>query len=189
MKQHIPSSARGAALIVALILLVIITILGVASMRGTTLQERMSAHMYDRSLAFQGDEAALRALEAQIRVLGNYPPDLSETQYSDGTCQVAPCNTSGYCARPDAECPDRWKNPAFAGWAPVPTTLLAANALGDLAVTPEFFVERMGTANNWPSCDQQIPMHLNCQGERFRATARSTADGRATAMLQVTFAE
>lgn len=188
MKPHTPSSARGAALIVALILLVIITILGVTSMRGTTLQERMSANMYDRSLAFQGDEAALRAIEAQVRVLGNYPADLPDAQYVDNVCQAAPC-VNGYCARPDAECLDRWKNPAFTGWTPLPTALLAANALGALAVRPDFFVERMGTANNWTSCDQKVPMHPNCQGERFRATVRSTANGRATTMLQITFAE
>lgn len=56
----------GVALAIALVLLAVVTIIGLASMRGTTLQERMSANMYDRSLAFQRTEAALRAAESAI---------------------------------------------------------------------------------------------------------------------------
>lgn len=63
----IPRGAqRGVALIVALVLLLVVTVIGLASMRGTSLQERMSANMYDRSLAFQRAEAALRDAEAAI---------------------------------------------------------------------------------------------------------------------------
>lgn len=61
---------RGVALAVSLILLVIATLIGLASVRGTTLQERMSANMYDRSLAFQRAESALRAAEAAIMRYG-----------------------------------------------------------------------------------------------------------------------
>jgi type IV pilus assembly protein PilX len=57
---------RGIALVVALILLVVATLIGLAGARGTLLQERMSANMYDRSLAFQRAEASLRAAEAAI---------------------------------------------------------------------------------------------------------------------------
>lgn len=57
---------RGVALVVALLLLLVVTVIGLASMRGTSLQERMSANMYDRSLAFQRSEAALRAAEQAI---------------------------------------------------------------------------------------------------------------------------
>jgi type IV pilus assembly protein PilX len=66
----LPSHQRGVALAVSLILLVIATLIGLASVRGTTLQERMSANMYDRSLAFQRAESALRAAEALIMRYG-----------------------------------------------------------------------------------------------------------------------
>lgn len=62
----LPHRQRGVALVVALVLLLVVTLLGLASMRGTSLQERMSANMYDRSLAFQRSEAALRAAEQAI---------------------------------------------------------------------------------------------------------------------------
>jgi type IV pilus assembly protein PilX len=57
---------RGVALVVALILLVVATLIGLAASRGTALQERMSSNTFDRSLAFQRSEAALRAAEAAI---------------------------------------------------------------------------------------------------------------------------
>src|SRR5690349_5661569 len=60
------NAQRGVALVVALVLLVIATLLGLASIRGANLQERMSANMYDRSLAFQRAESALRAAETAI---------------------------------------------------------------------------------------------------------------------------
>ena len=56
----------GAALPVALVMLLVSTILGLASMRSATTQEKMSANLYDRSLAYQGAEAALREAEDKI---------------------------------------------------------------------------------------------------------------------------
>jgi type IV pilus assembly protein PilX len=61
-----PRAQRGVALIVALVLLVVATLIGLAGVRTTNLQERMTANMYDRSLAFQRAEAALRAAEGAI---------------------------------------------------------------------------------------------------------------------------
>ncbi|OYY73388.1 MAG: hypothetical protein B7Y40_09190 [Gammaproteobacteria bacterium 28-57-27] len=185
-------NSRGAALVVSLILLVIVTIMGVASMRGVTMQERMSSNMFDRSLAFQADEAGLRAIEPNIRNSADYPPDLAESEYIDNNCDVAACGPpnglAGFCARPDPMCTDRWMDAGFAGWTNVPAAWLPAGTLGDLANLPQFFTEYMGQAPNWFSCEQQVPMHPNCMGERFRATIRSQATDRASTMLQATFA-
>lgn len=62
----------GSALIIALVFLLVMTLLGVASMQTTTLQERMAANAQDRVLAFQAAEAALRDGEAHI-MLGQSP--------------------------------------------------------------------------------------------------------------------
>lgn len=70
---HFPASQRGASLVIVLILLLVMTLLGLAVLRGTLLEERMSANMYDRSLAFQQAESALREAEDKVRttVLAN----------------------------------------------------------------------------------------------------------------------
>lgn len=51
---------QGAVLIVALIMLLLLTIIGLSSMRGTSLQENMAGNMRDSNLSLQAAEAALR---------------------------------------------------------------------------------------------------------------------------------
>lgn len=56
----------GMALITGLIFMVVLTLLALAAMRTTTLEERMSGNARDRDMAFQAAEAALRAGEQVI---------------------------------------------------------------------------------------------------------------------------
>lgn len=59
-------SQQGAILIVALIMLLLVTVIGLASMRGTSMQERMAGNLRDQELALQAAEAALRQGEALV---------------------------------------------------------------------------------------------------------------------------
>ena len=61
-----PSTQRGVVLIVGLIMLLLMTMLGLAAMQSTNQQERMAGNMRDRDLAFQAAEAALREGEGLI---------------------------------------------------------------------------------------------------------------------------
>ena len=61
---HRPSAQRGVALAVVLILLVVMSLLALAGLRGTLMEERMTSNMKDRSLSFQSAEAALREGES-----------------------------------------------------------------------------------------------------------------------------
>lgn len=65
---------RGVALIVALILLLTMTLIGLTAMNTTTQEERMASNFRDRNLAFQAAEAALREAEDILR---NTPPPLN----------------------------------------------------------------------------------------------------------------
>lgn len=56
-------SERGVALITGLIFMVILTLLSMAAMRTTLLEEKMAGNSRDIDLAFQSAEAALRAGE------------------------------------------------------------------------------------------------------------------------------
>jgi len=62
----IPQAERGAVLIVALIMLLLLTVIGLSSMRGTSLQENMAGNMRDSNLALQASEAALRKGEEKV---------------------------------------------------------------------------------------------------------------------------
>jgi Tfp pilus assembly protein PilX len=54
-------SEKGAVLITGLLILVVMTILGLGSMRGTILQERMAGNLKEQASAFHASEAALQA--------------------------------------------------------------------------------------------------------------------------------
>ncbi len=57
---------RGAALVMSLLFLLIMTLIGISAMQGTTLEEKMSASMADRNLALQLAESGLRDGESFI---------------------------------------------------------------------------------------------------------------------------
>lgn len=61
-----PRRQRGVALIVALLLLIVITLIGFAAVRSTVMQQKMSSNLYDREVAFQAAEAAMRAASAIV---------------------------------------------------------------------------------------------------------------------------
>ena len=68
-------SQRGVVLIVSLILLLVVTLLAVSSMQGTSLEEKMAGNVRDRNLAFQTTESAIREAETFIESvvsLGNF---------------------------------------------------------------------------------------------------------------------
>jgi type IV pilus assembly protein PilX len=59
---------QGAVLIIALVMLVLITIVSVATIRVTTLDERMAGNARDRDKALQAAEAAVRTCLKQLTV-------------------------------------------------------------------------------------------------------------------------
>jgi type IV pilus assembly protein PilX len=152
-------------MIVSLVLLVIVTLLALGSLRGVVLQTRMSGTTTDRSLAFAAAEAALRDAERRAAVVDT------------ATFPAIGC-ADGLCATPAAADAPRWMDEAFAGWR---TSTAAAPTD---AATPVAIVEDMGDAPNWAGCENEIPRQPNCSTRRYRVSARSTADGRATVLVQ-----
>ena len=84
------SSQRGATLIVALVMLLLISLLAMGGMQSSILQERMASNAHDGSIAFQASEAALRQAEA------NLMNDLATRQAAFGTARLgAPWDWDG----------------------------------------------------------------------------------------------
>jgi type IV pilus assembly protein PilX len=75
------NAQRGAALVVALIMLLVMTVLGITAMQVTRMEERMAGNSRDINLAFQGAEAGLRDAEGRIAAMTTRP----------GSCGSAPC--------------------------------------------------------------------------------------------------
>lgn len=174
MKQpNFPARNRqgGVALVVVLILLLIMTLLGLASLRGTLMEERMSANLFDRSLAFQAAEAALREAEDRLNqnnVLAAFPAN----GCSDGLCAKPTAQEDVY---------ERWQDPKDSYFK-------EAGSVGSVTDTPEYFIEYMGEAPAWTFCDSEQPIPANCMKPRFRITARSSAKDRAQVLLQSNYA-
>lgn len=83
----------GISLIVVLLLLLVMTLLGLAVLRSTLLEERMSANMYDRSLAFQVAEGALRDAEKVIQTAAAAGQIAGYTCPTGTVCNALPANT------------------------------------------------------------------------------------------------
>lgn len=61
MTPYTHPSQRGAALVIALLLLLVMTIIGITSIQSSTVQTRMAANSDDRNRALQAAEHSLRA--------------------------------------------------------------------------------------------------------------------------------
>ncbi|MEJ2788824.1 MULTISPECIES: PilX N-terminal domain-containing pilus assembly protein [unclassified Pseudoxanthomonas] len=165
--QRAPRSGHreaGVSLVVVLILLVAMSILGLAVMRSSGMQERMSANMRDRSLAFQAAETALRV--AQEDVLGN--PAIEDLQYGRTLTELGiTCAGDGICD-------------ATAVPAPAAVWLTAPDGRST------YRIEYLGTGNGakLPGVCQTTPATYECERPMFRITARGRSPGLSEVFLQ-----
>lgn len=176
-RRGIPTTQRGVALVVVLLLLLVVTLLALASLRNTLLEERMSASVLDRSLAFQAAEAALREGEA---LAATRPEPAAGSGCS-----------AGLCSEPDPANPAdnaRWQAAGF--WADASGTWREATVeVAGTTAQPRFIVELLDTGLPASGeCTTSIDMSPDaaCSGSvsRYRITATSGAEGRADVMLQ-----
>lgn len=194
MRQPYPLSSQksqqGIILVVAMIMLVIMSIIGISSVRGVALEERMSGASHDRSLALQAAEAALLAGETEARSnragLNGFDPEAAPIA-------GVPAIVNGFAASPTTLAPDwvlgiNWQVDAR-----------EANIdLGALAGTPpRYLIEYRGmsvckspntgeAAADCSTAEGKLSPTCNCY--LFRVTARSNpGQGRAEVILQSLF--
>ncbi len=97
--RTIPSSQRGAVLIVALLFLVILTVLGVTAMTAATFEEKMSGNTRDANVAFQAAEAALRDARRDINTIVIPPFTAARVPVISGASGFGnPTGTAGTCS-------------------------------------------------------------------------------------------
>ncbi|MCB1887623.1 MAG: hypothetical protein KDH20_08445 [Rhodocyclaceae bacterium] len=170
MPTKFPRNQRGTVLIVALVMLIAIMLLGLNSIRGTSLQVRMGSGIYDRQIAFQAAESAMR--EAEVAVGPGTNPVF------DGSAGLYPIPAPVA----DGTYVDRW-SVAGTGW--VSGTAIAN---GPRTPTPQYIVEDLGEWPDPPDCLRQIPRDPLCLSSRYRITARSNSAGNANqVVIQSTF--
>ncbi len=164
----------GVALIVSLIMLVLMTLVGIAGIRVINAEERMVGQTYDRAVAFQAAEAALKQIEASIESAGQPTPAPSTACAVTGT---AP-NDLNVCGL-NIGVP-RWISSTFSEWV---SSSPVVHTTG-ISITPQYFVEYLGS--NFPCSLDKVD---NSSCKRYRVTARANAsDDRAAVMLQSVYA-
>ena len=171
--RHFKRVEKGVALIVSLILLLVMTLVGMSGIRLITGQERMVAYTYDRSVAFQAAEAALRSAEENIDLAGQPTPTAGTACQYTGTGV-----TMMVCGSPAANATPRWLDNSFSSWSDASTTVTNV-------VTPQYFVEYLG--DSFPCGTDPTTSTSVCK--RYRITVKADAGaGRANVMLQSVYA-
>ncbi len=171
---------RGVALLVVLMLLLVVTLLGLAAMRGTLLQERMAMNVYARGVAFQAAEAALRQAE-------NRASTLSQAVFNsvaDGAC------SNGLC-KPAADGSAAWETNGF--WDQTGNTGYATVADPIDGIRPRYVIEQYGRYSLQVG-DSTIAPDAQSQGSPtatafnvYRITVRSKTPDGAEVLLQSMF--
>ncbi len=159
-------SQRGATLLVGLIMVLLITIIGLAAIRGSGLQEQMAGNMRDRHVAFEAAEAALNEGEDSVMNSSNPTTLVGTTGYHHSF------------NRPSAHF---WEEDF--NW----DTLSAeyAGSIDDVSSKPRFAVEQMifllpgtdGSAVGWQDVQNQEPRIM------YRITARGHGGNENTQVI------
>ena len=171
-----PAAQRGVALIVSLILLLVITIIGLAAIRLSSTEEKMAGNTVDRTQAFQVAEASLQFAASTILPPNNPPnPATFSEVYTD--CANNPCSD----------------NPANDGavpasaWVFPPTAKDASGGAGTIVTAygnnPSYLIQYMGQCSidggNFQFTNDQNNQggggSLKTAGQCYRITARANS--------------
>lgn len=164
-----PQSQRGAVLMVVLVFMLIISLLGVASMQNATMQERMAGNNKDVNVAFQAAEAAIRDAEMAMLSLSSIDFDGSDGLYL--SCPD-PADTTTACSEPD------WTQTSQSGWR------VLDEAIPRVIRQPEYFIEQISaTADMGASLDSDRT--VSTQGY-YRVTARGYGESDRTRVVLTT---
>ncbi len=135
----------GSVLIVSLVMLLLLSLIGLAGMQTTIMQDRMASNLIDKGMAFEAAEAALREAEADLRT--NVPVSFSG---ANGLYRVGASN------RPDwpADTSDNGNS-----------VITYSGSFPDVDAQPKYVVEQIDTIVP-PGCD----LSSYCEPVYFRVT-------------------
>jgi Tfp pilus assembly protein PilX len=140
---HFESKSQGFALVAVLLLMVALSLVGVAALRNVSLQEKMAGNLYFRMISFQDAEGGLRKttayMDSQLGATASAPP--------------APLNSDANWRdlNPKGSDAPHWRSTAAwsgtAAYSPLNSTVMNGNAV----------TESLGTTG------QIIPCEVNNQ--------------------------
>lgn len=175
MRQQKPSPHRqqGVALVMALVFLIILTIMGLAAMGTTSLEEKMAGNAKDRNLAFQAAETGLLAGENWINAQINKP--------------AFPSNAAGLYL-PSTTTTPIWNDTSLLDWSGNSNLIVYGGGLQKVATQPKYIIEDLGEVPEVGG-SKVLPGAYKGKGNTVvRITARGTGGtDAAQAMIQSTY--
>lgn len=186
--QRARQQQTGVALPAALILLILVTMVGLSAIRGTTMQQKMTSNLYDRGIALQNAEAGLNV------AIKRYDEEVAKKTQANliwHNCQIVTCRANPF---EDTSLPATKLHTVSTGTTE--TTYTASNvAVGQ----PQYVMEDMGSYGSGNGSGSQSTSAENegndqiqpgKPGTFIRITVRSAnpaaagADSRAIVTLQ-----
>ena len=174
---------QGVSLLVVLILLLVMSVLGIAVLRSSAMQERMSANMVDRNEAVQAAETGLQVAQRTV-IRGTFNPMWNGSDTFTALRDAANMSCAdGFCDRsdPTGNASTTWQTalpPAAAAYTVMPNGARYA-----------FTVEFLGNAKGESSevrgvCNTSSAPTYLCERPMFRVTSYGRGRGVAQAVLQ-----
>ena len=170
-------SQGGVALLLSLAILLLLSLVGLASVQTMSLQVRLAGNAQDNLLAFQAAELALREAEAFL-VREELDPSRFRAQGSAGLWRPAAFGTA-----------PPWRRPGV--WAAASGSRSVDSPPPGVAAAPRYLIEWLATLDGSenPHLVQESPSAPPAPTAIFRITARGVgASANAQARLQSTFA-
>jgi type IV pilus assembly protein PilX len=174
------SYERGATLVIALIMLLLMSIMSLSAMQGTTMQERMVGNMRDSHMGFYSGEIALDYAESWIRDQSTKPAFEIYPCTADcgGKVYDAVNHTSSVVA--DLESGDADWNTSITTYADNALDGAAASVIADVSAQPEMTLE-------WAAFEKDSLEPDDISGDyRFRSTIRSFGGSSTSEVLMQT---
>ena len=179
-----PPRQRGVALVMALVFLLLLTLLGIAALNTTSLEEKMAHNVKDRNLAFQSAESALILAENWLNTKTS-KPDFTN-------------NSMGlYTPVPADDPTPNWEKDIWAGSNIVtyPNTpgQTGSGTLGKISTQPKYIIEDLATVDE---SGGSLTFATDYKGSKkgsntvLRITARGTGGtNAAVVMVQSTYSK
>lgn len=162
--NSLPKRQSGATLMVALMMLLVLTIIGLAAVRGTTQQLRMSANTQNQADAFQSADSIIRKVMAEVRGQVTPPPYepagsnllINSIAAPQLRCHPNPATAPAECAADATSGGTRSATISYAGQYVSPGSSLGVGA-GAL-VAHRFRIDAMGRTSSGTSSLQEQGM-------------------------------
>lgn len=167
---------KGAALIVSLVILLLMTLIGIFAMRTSIMEEKMATNQRDRQLAYQAAEVALRDAELFIQRLNIQP--IATVAGTDNNIR------SYNSLDPDPDNANPWWVERDATWWNDNNNTVASFLPGNVATAPRYVIEEI----QFDKDEKSLGTGEAFDGKHhYRITARGTGGSDlARVLLQTT---